>query len=399
MKKIIVAVSGGPDSMALLHMMNEKKYQIVAAHVNYNVRENSSDDQKVILDYIQHTDIDFHVLTAPKHTEGNFQAFAREVRYNFMVELANQYEIDEMYVAHHEDDHIETYLMQKERGSVPSAYGLSERSTYKGVSVVRPLLQHSKQDLVEYCQKHNLRYVVDESNLENDYTRNFIRNTIVTDFDDDQRREIVEDIKKANEQLKARNKVVDKHLQAFFLSSEKSNLIQLSDEDMVDVLRKYLRHYDLFDITNAELENIVQFIRKDGNGEYRLSDQYVLSKAYDLISVENGFDETYEYTFHSIEQFECDYFKISFDGKSTEAVTLQDSDFPITIRNYREGDEIKMRFGTKKVNRFFIDRKIPDYERKLWPIVENASNEIILVPQLGCNLTHYSNNPSMFVVK
>ncbi len=385
--------------MALLSMCYEKNYQIIAAHVNYGVRENSAGDQKVIIEYLKGKNIQFEVLTAPQHKEGNFQAFAREVRYDFMVELAHKYDVDEIYVAHHEDDHIETYLMQKERESVPMIYGLGGLSFYDNIKIVRPLLSYSKQELIDYCDKRKISYVIDESNLKNEYTRNRIRNTFVSKLSKQERHVLLEEIGSENEKLEKRNLEVSKLLEPFFLTNNLSEFINLSDQDMIDVLRLYLSQYSIFNLSLLEYENLVNFIRSDNNSEYEINEYYLLSKSYDKIHLVENKEINYSYTFNNIEEYSNEYFKIRFEGTSVEAVTLYDEDFPITIRNYKEGDSIQMKFGTKKVNRFFIDRKIPEYERRKWPIVLNAKQELILVPGLGCNLTHYSNNPSMFVVK
>jgi tRNA(Ile)-lysidine synthase len=81
------------------------------------------------------------------------------------------------------------------------------------------------------------------------------------------------------------------------------------------------------------------------------------------------------------------------------SVTVRETDFPLTIRNVREKDRIRMRFGTKKVHRFFIDRRIPLCFRDSWPIAENAAGEIILVPGLGCDRNHYSIWPDFSVIQ
>ena len=80
-------------------------------------------------------------------------------------------------------------------------------------------------------------------------------------------------------------------------------------------------------------------------------------------------------------------------------MTLHEDDFPITIRNVEEHDVIELRFGNKKINRWFIDRKIPKKERKIWPVVVNAKGNVILVPKIGCDIAHFSNNPTIFVLK
>ena len=96
---------------------------------------------------------------------------------------------------------------------------------------------------------------------------------------------------------------------------------------------------------------------------------------------------------------ECEYFKISKEGSSVEALTLSESDFPITIRSPKPMDAIQLRFGRKKVNRFFIDRKISHKERKTYPIVVNRMGNVVLVPKLGCDVEHYSIQPNCFVLK
>ena len=112
--------------------------------------------------------------------------------------------------------------------------------------------------------------------------------------------------------------------------------------------------------------------------------------------------EPYSYTFASIEELkEADYpyFKIRYNGNTKQAVTLKEDDFPVTIRSFRQGDAIQMRYGTRKIRRFFIDSKIPLRKRMTWPIVENEKGYIILVPEIGCDLNHYSEKPDLFVIE
>ena len=107
----------------------------------------------------------------------------------------------------------------------------------------------------------------------------------------------------------------------------------------------------------------------------------------------------YAYTYEHIQFEKTPYFCISQTGSSVEALTLTKDDFPITIRNAKKGDQIQLRFGTKKLNRWFIDRKIPKKERKVWPVVVNKDGNVILVPKIGCDIAHFSNNPTLFVLK
>ena len=108
---------------------------------------------------------------------------------------------------------------------------------------------------------------------------------------------------------------------------------------------------------------------------------------------------TFEMKFEKIEYVSTQWFGISPVGPLIEALTLTEEDFPITIRNARAGDSITLRFGRKKIARWMIDRKIPSVERRSWPVVVNAKGDVIFVAGIGSDIAHYSNNPSIFVVK
>jgi tRNA(Ile)-lysidine synthase len=120
---------------------------------------------------------------------------------------------------------------------------------------------------------------------------------------------------------------------------------------------------------------------------------------YHLIEICEKKEVLYSYVLERLELMNTEYFTISDDGKSTEAVTLSEDDFPVVVRNARNGDAISLRFGTKKLSRWFIDRKIPKDERRRWPVMVNRHGEIVLVPGIGCDCEHYSNTPTCFMVK
>ena len=92
-------------------------------------------------------------------------------------------------------------------------------------------------------------------------------------------------------------------------------------------------------------------------------------------------------------------FMIGPGSPGVNAVTVREEDWPLTIRSWQSGDEIRMRYGTKSVHRFFIDRHIPRYMRQSWPVVVNASGSVILVPGLGCDILHFSTSPDFNVLQ
>ena len=93
-------------------------------------------------------------------------------------------------------------------------------------------------------------------------------------------------------------------------------------------------------------------------------------------------------------------FTLTLCGTRTiQAITVTDEDFPLIVRTVQPRDTIELRFGTKKLNRWFIDRKVPLWDRDRWLVVENAKKNVIFVPKIGCDINHYSTKPNLFMVE
>ena len=176
MLKCVVACSGGPDSMALLDQLNKQGRDIVVAHVNYKHRDTADRDENIVKEYCQKYGIPVRVCY-PIHEKGNFQAWARDVRYAFFEEVADEFDTKLLYVAHQMDDVIETYFFQKKRNMICDYYGLKQESSRHGYKIIRPLLSYTKVELQMYCVENGVSFGIDESNLTNHYTRNVIRHT------------------------------------------------------------------------------------------------------------------------------------------------------------------------------------------------------------------------------
>ena len=120
-KLYILAVSGGPDSLFLLEKMRLGGYNLMAAHVNYKKRKNSDYDEKLVKDYCQKYSLSceiYQVQNSEYNSVSNFQDRARQIRYNFFQKLATKYQTKYIVIAHHRDDHRETYLLQKQKKSL-----------------------------------------------------------------------------------------------------------------------------------------------------------------------------------------------------------------------------------------------------------------------------------------
>lgn len=183
---VVAAVSGGPDSMALLHLLKtmaeEAPFRLVAAHVNHRFRGAESDAEAELVRRVAAewgvpcacAAIDVPAYIA--ETGMNAQAAAREKRYAFLTGTARQHACDTLLLAHHADDQAETVLMRILRGTGPGGLaGISRRRTEKGLELIRPLLRITKYELLEYCKRNGVPYAVDSSNADSHYFRNAVR--------------------------------------------------------------------------------------------------------------------------------------------------------------------------------------------------------------------------------
>lgn len=396
--KYIIGVSGGPDSMALLAMCIEQGLNLVVAHMNYQLRDTADRDMDIVEAYCEKYGIPFAYRMQNKKCVGNFQAFARDERYKFYKELLQQYHGDAVLLAHHMDDHLETYLMQKQRASIGEYMGIREETCIMECPIIRPLLQYTKKELTMYCIEHMIPYGIDESNLSDHYTRNRIRHSVIDHMSDEEKIRLCKTI--ASENLKLIE--LRKDCSAFLQNWDTSiTVLQKLDTYFLDqVLIQYIYEQCNCYTTYQEIEIIRQLILHNANNWTRdIKTTYDIYNEYGKLCIDTKEDVSFSYTMEKIEYMTTPYFKTAASGSSTQAVSVSEKDFPLTIRNALIGDCIALRFGTKKVNRWFIDRKIPKKERKRWPVVVNALGKVILVPKIGCDIEHFSNNPSFFVLK
>ena len=394
--KWLVAVSSGPDSMALLQMCIDAGVDCAVAHVNYHHRPEADEEEKYIRSFCAERGIPIFVHNDPFTYTGNFEAAARELRYRFFVEIVRREGYQGVLIGHHQDDLLETYIMQETKNIVPEYYGLREEMLMHGVLFKRPLLLMTKEELITYCKEHQLRYYIDVTNLSDEYTRNQIRHEIVEPMTTFERTAYLREIKQRNAIMQERRCRVKTYIR------EEKILLKtyrvLSQDDRLTMLRMFVEvtpHYSL-----KHLQGIDHTIMHAGDFIIPMDGFSLVSDGTYLLKYIP--EEPYSYVFYSLDELQNirkEHFYIEQGCPGVFALTLQESDFPIRIRSFQVGDKIQMRFGHKEVHRFFIDRHIPQYQRQTWPVVENALGEIILVPGLGCNVQHYSTMPNLNVIQ
>lgn len=399
-KKWIIGVSGGPDSMALLDLCRRHQVAVVCAHVNYHHRPTADRDQQLVELYCRRHAIPFFSRSPKKEASGNFQAWARDVRYAFFAELAKAEGAAGVLIAHHLDDFLETALLQQESGRQSEVLGIREEGRVMGVQVVRPLLNRTKQQLQDYCDRHHIPYGIDESNLSDDYRRNQLRHHQLAELSEAQKRSAVQKLKRRNRNRQKRRDAVKAKLNPANQIISQEIFLTLNEAEQRIFLRMWMQEQGASVPSEAFLIELTKALKqKQGNFNLTFSKDRRFQLAYGFFSLDFTEEVSYCYVLDKIELFATPYFKVAMQGETTEAVTLAEEDFPITIRSPQPQDAIQLRFGKKRLNRWFIDRKIPPDQRRSWPVVVNRRGEIVLVPKIGCNVAHYSNNPTCFVIK
>jgi tRNA(Ile)-lysidine synthase len=383
-KKYLLACSFGPDSMALFSLLKEQRYTFEVAHVNYNMRSESLDEMTKLNEYCKDNGINFHVLQVHYVKEKiNFQKWARDVRYSFFKQIIEKNDIDILLTGHQQDDLIETYLMQTASSREVGYFGIKPSIKLFGLEVRRPLLDFSKQALLDYCESHHIPFSIDKSNLVPKYTRNRIRLNIVNWLDQRERQSILEEIQQKNDLSETLSR----------------NVNQLIDE------REYVHIDDYLKLTLVARKRLVYllFERKDFSESYtrgifnRIDSILSSHKTSTLVSIKNNFAlcvfygqftiidknqfSSYEgaITFSSL-RFSNRFVDYNLEGELSKLGISKD-DFPLIIRTYKKGDKYQIKDYRKPINRLFIDMKMPKHIRLIWPILTNNKGQIIYVPR------------------
>ncbi len=184
--KILLAFSGGPDSVALAHLLYKKNHNFALAHVNFHLRGKEADkDQVFSREFAARLEVEF--FTIGFDTEGyadekglSIEEAARELRYNWFDQLADRHGFDLIATAHNADDNVETVLHNLSRGT--GIKGLLGIPVKRG-KVIRPLLFAFKDQILQYCHENNLPYRIDRTNEDIRITRNRIRHRIIPEFE------------------------------------------------------------------------------------------------------------------------------------------------------------------------------------------------------------------------
>jgi len=214
--KNLLAFSAGVDSSALFFLLIDNNIPFDIALVNYGTRENSNKEEAHAKALAKKHNLVFHTIKAPKFTT-HFEKNARDFRYDFFETLINEHKYDTLLTAHQLNDQLEWLLMRLTKGAGTSELiGLEPMSRRNGYMLIRPLLEHSKEELLNYLESNDHPYFVDESNSDEKYERNKFRKQ----FSDPLMAEYKEGIKRSFDYLRRDKESLEKDFETIYFQKE-----------------------------------------------------------------------------------------------------------------------------------------------------------------------------------
>ncbi|WP_270182892.1 tRNA lysidine(34) synthetase TilS [Alkalihalobacillus sp. CinArs1] len=410
---VVAGVSGGPDSVALLHYLNKLGLKLIAAHVDHKLRgAESAEDLSFVKRMCEREGIQFEsasidVEKYKKEKGVSTQVAARECRYDFFHQVMNKYNATSLALAHHGDDQIETMLMRQVHGSISGLSGIAVKRKFASGLLIRPLLGVTKEQILSYCEEHSLPFRIDPSNESDNYMRNRFR------------KQVLPFLKEENPNVHVRYQLYSERMQ-----SDEDYLMELAgsrlDEVIIDQNDKIVKidnksyHYLPIPLQRRVIHLILNYLYKS-NAPFSsihiedlrsLLDSEHPSASLDLpleLRAVKSYD-TCCFTFETFREVESYTKQLDSPGSvetplgtitatlvdelplnlSGEDLIIESTMFPVTVRSRRAGDRIQPKgmIGTKKVKDIFIDRKINRSERDSWPIVESSDGTIIWVAGL-----------------
>lgn len=407
-QKFLLAISGGADSMVLLHLFKGLNVQV--AHVNYKLREKDSDlDQKLVENICKKNSLQFHLYEVSAKDikpKGSIQQWARDLRYDFFRKIQNEENIDFIVTAHHLNDDLETFILNLSKAA--GIKGLSGIPAHEN-GILRPLLSFSKEDIYNFAKENGIAFREDLSNQQNDYTRNKIRNTIVPQLSE-VNVDFLENFGKSISYLKQTRNFVQEQilniekevitLKGQFWFIKKNLFFGQSAYVQFEILRKFgfneneiskMKHAETGKkFISADFEILIdrEFVIVNQQGKEKFK-----NKDVEITLQLNSENEILvpEYEKREIAEFGNCHWEID-----ANKITL-----PLKLRLQQDGDHFHPigMIGKKKISKFFKDEKLPIFaQRKIWLLCDGKENIIGIIP-FRQDRRFAANNKSEKIIK
>ncbi|MEE1063436.1 MAG: tRNA lysidine(34) synthetase TilS [Paludibacteraceae bacterium] len=407
--KILIGVSGGRDSIALLHVLYRLGYDIVVAHCNFHLRgEESNRDSEFVTKHVQDMDvpfysIDFDTELYARQNKISIEMAARELRYEWFDSLLKLTGCKYIAVAHHADDVVETFLINMTRGT--GLHGLTGIKAKNG-NIVRPFLRITRNDINDYIYDNGFDYVEDSTNSEVVYVRNKVRNIIIPALETinpsfrSSTIQSIENLTRAQNFVMhyvelLRNEIVEHRDGMDVLDLEKIRTAPEPIYVLYEILKPYgfsaSTVYNIFTCIFEENVSGKQFYSASGIRALRDRNKIFIQLRKDDDDVYADEPEEYEirnvaafFNLHlnfMAEIFDSNSFTIVKD-KSVCCIDYKKLTFPLVLRKWKQADSFcpfGMK-GRKKLSDFFVDQKFSLFEKEnTWVLTDGKCGDIIWV--------------------
>lgn len=394
---LVVATSGGPDSMCLLSLLcnikESKNLKLICAHVNHKVRIESDKEALMVEEFCKKNNVVFELYEITEFQTQNFtEEQAHYKRYNFFKSLIKKYHASYLLTAHHGDDLIETILMRITRGSTLSGYkGIPLISKNPNYEIIRPLLLVTKEDILKYVKDNNIPYATDVTNSNLLYTRNRYRHNILPHLKSENKQVHLKYLKFSEEltsyeefvsnYIKSKNIIVNNYIDIKKLQNESDFIKRKS----IELLIKEIQKDNIFDVTDKNMQDLLNLLNNP-NKSINLKCNYIGINSYNTLKIIKK--ENKEFTSIIFDKdITTDYFNFYYNSKefdnTNNCIALLSSEikFPLILRKRRNGDKINVKnLGNKKVKEIFINSKITREIRDNYPILVDQDNNILWIP-------------------
>ena len=402
---VVIGLSGGADSMCLLNIIRtiNKKVDIVCAHINHNIREESKEEMKFIKKYCADNNLKLETTTFEKksETETFNELELREKRYAFFEQVIKKYKAQYLFTAHHGDDLIETILMRISRGSTLKGYtGFQIETNKNNYKVIKPLIFMTKKDILDYAKEKNIPYVHDKTNDEDNYTRNRYRHKILPFLKNENKNMHLKYLKFSRELLKYYNFVdeiinreISKRYEKKTLDIKGfSELDKLIQTKIIEYILDDNYYDNLYLVNDKHISLILDIINNPKpNIEINLPDKLRITKVYDKLKISRSKKAPEKYRIPVEKDTYLPngkHIKIidRTDKNSNDYIKLNihEIELPLYVRNREEGDKmvVKNMNSPKKIKDIFINSKLSKEEREKQPIVVDSKGQIVWIPGL-----------------
>lgn len=417
-EKVVVGVSGGPDSVCLLHLLSRLRddmdIEIYAVHLNHQLRGLDAHlDALYTMKLCERLGITCLIRSIDveefcRENKFSVEDGARKLRYHIFDEVKSRVGAEKIAVGHNMNDQAETVLMRMMRGS--GMNGLKGMDHKREDGLIRPILDFSRDEIEDYCKKYDLEPRIDATNLEAIYSRNKIRLEIIPYMKKEFNQNVVQSIVRLSENLRVDSEFIDSVVYKAVKESVKEK------KDKVYIYTSYLKKYheaissrvvleairmligDVNQIDKVHIKNIIALVPESkknrrlniprGINVFRTSD-YIMLTTGEISSEDIDFQVNVkpgnrQYIGEIEKCFiteikDMDHCDINIKDKGIQYIDLGKIKGKLVLRNRRPGDKIKLSNGSKKIKQLFMDMKIPKEERSKIPLLVSGDDIVAVV--------------------